>query len=69
MKVWYKSKTLWLNVLSISFVVLEATTGVIPYPATFYTVMGVVTPILNAILRLTSNTSITLRAPIKSLKI
>lgn len=56
MKKWYRSKTLWFNVLCSSLVALEGVTGLLqPYVGqSFYVVMCVVLPIGNAMLRVIS---------------
>jgi hypothetical protein len=53
MKVWYKSKTIWVNVGAAALMALEASTGLLkPYMAdTFWVAMAVALPMVNAILR------------------
>lgn len=54
MKRWYKSKTLWVNLVAAALMALEAGTGLLkPYMAdTFWVAMAVGLPIVNAILRI-----------------
>lgn len=54
MKAWYKSKTLWVNLVAAVLMALEAGTGLLkPYMAdTFWVVMAVGLPIVNAVLRI-----------------
>ena len=61
MKKWYRSKTLWFNVLCSSLVALEGVTGLLqPYVGqSFYVVMCVVLPIGNAMLRVISTEGLT----------
>lgn len=56
MKKWYRSKTLWFNVLCSSLVALEGVTGLLqPYVGqSFYAAMCVVLPVGNAMLRVIS---------------
>lgn len=52
-KVWWKSKTLWVNAIAAMLVALEAGTGVLQpmLPVNLYTVLAVGLPIVNALLR------------------
>ena len=52
-KVWWKSKTLWVNAIVAALVATEAVTGVMqPYVAEkFYAAVAVFLPIVNAVLR------------------
>jgi hypothetical protein len=54
MKAWYKSKTLWVNLVAAVLMALEAGTGLLkPYMAdTFWVIMAVGLPIVNAVLRI-----------------
>lgn len=54
MKAWYKSKTLWVNLVAAVLMALEAGTGLLkPYMAdTFWVTMAVGLPIVNAVLRI-----------------
>jgi hypothetical protein len=54
MKVWYKSKTLWVNAGAAALMALEATTSLLkPYMAQeFWVAMAVGLPIVNAVLRI-----------------
>lgn len=53
MKPWWKSKTLWVNIVVAVLSTLEATTGLLqPYlPAHWYVAVAVGLPIVNVILR------------------
>lgn len=61
MKKWYRSKTLWFNVLCSSLLALEGVTGLLhPYVGqSFYVAMCVVLPIGNAMLRVISTEGLT----------
>lgn len=54
MKAWYKSKTLWVNLVAAMLMALEAGTGLLkPYMAeAFWVAMAVGLPIVNAALRI-----------------
>lgn len=61
MKPWYTSKTIIVNTLVAALVALEAGTGLLqPYlPGNFYTLIAVGLPVVNAILRVITTTSLT----------
>jgi len=54
MKSWWKSKTLWVNVIVAVLASLEATTGLLqPYlPEHWYVVVAVGLPVINVVLRI-----------------
>ena len=54
MKPWWKSKTLWVNIVVAVLASLEATTGLLqPYlPQHWYVVVAVGLPIINVVLRI-----------------
>ena len=54
MKPWWKSKTLWVNIIVAVLASLEATTGLLqPYlPQHWYVVVAVGLPIINVVLRI-----------------
>ena len=56
-KVWWKSKTLWVNAIVAALVAAEAVTGVMqPYVAEkFYAAVAILLPIVNAILRVVTS--------------
>jgi hypothetical protein len=60
MKSWYKSKTLWFNLIMAALVALEASIGQLTalIPANWYAILATILPIGNAILRVISNTGI-----------
>jgi len=60
-KPWYKSKTIIINALVAALVTLEAGTGLLqPYlPGNFYTLIAVGLPVVNAILRVITATTLT----------
>jgi len=60
-KPWYTSKTIIVNALVAALVALEAGTGLLqPYlPGNFYTLIAVGLPVVNAILRVITTTSLT----------
>lgn len=53
MKPWWKSKTLWVNIVVAVLATLEAATGLLqPYlPAHWYVAVAVGLPVVNVILR------------------
>jgi len=55
MKSWYMSKTLWLNVLAIAVVVVQAVQG---QPWVNPEIQVFILAVLNAVVRLLTNTSI-----------
>lgn len=61
MKPWYNSKTITINALVAALVALEAGTGLLqPYlPGNFYTLIAVGLPVVNAILRVITTTTLT----------
>ena len=54
MKSWWKSKTLWVNIIVAILASLEATTGLLqPYlPEHWYVVVAVGLPVINVVLRI-----------------
>jgi hypothetical protein len=54
MKPWYKSKTLWVNILVAVLATLEASTGLLqPYlPNHWYVAVAVGLPVINVVLRI-----------------
>jgi hypothetical protein len=54
MKPWYKSKTLWVNIIVAVLATLEASTGLLqPYlPDHWYVAVAVGLPIINVVLRI-----------------
>lgn len=60
MKPWYKSKTILINSGVAALVALEASFGVLqPYlPINFYSVIAILLPIVNAILRVVTTEGI-----------
>ncbi len=61
-KVWWKSKTLWVNAIAAMLVALEAGTGVLQpmLPVNLYTVLAVGLPIVNALLRVITTAGVKL---------
>ncbi len=61
-KVWWKSKTLWINAIAAMLVALEAGTGVLQpmLPVNLYTVLAVGLPIVNALLRVITTAGVKL---------
>ncbi len=61
-KVWWKSKTLWVNAVAAMLVALEAGTGVLQpmLPVNLYTVLAVGLPIVNALLRVITTAGVKL---------
>jgi hypothetical protein len=60
MKPWYKSKTLWVNIIVAVLATLEASTGLLqPYlPNHWYVVVAVGLPIINVVLRIITTQSL-----------
>ena len=54
MKAWWKSKTLWVNIIVAVLASLEATTGLLqPYlPEHWYVVVAVGLPVINVVRRI-----------------
>ena len=54
MKAWWKSKTLWVNIIVAVLASLEATTGLLrPYlPEHWYVAVAVGLPVINVVLRI-----------------
>lgn len=54
MKAWWKSKTLWVNIIVAVLASLEATTGLLqPFlPEHWYVVVAVGLPVINVVLRI-----------------
>ena len=52
-KLWWKSRTLWINAFMAGLAALEYVTGVLQFvlPINAYAVIAVVIPVVNAILR------------------
>ena len=61
-KVWWESKTLWVNAIAAMLVALEAGTGVLQpmLPVNLYTVLAVGLPIVNALLRVITTAGVKL---------
>ncbi len=61
MKPWYQSKTIIVNAIVAALVALEAGTGLLqPYlPGNFYALIAVGLPVVNAILRVITTTTLT----------
>lgn len=61
-KVWWKSKTLWVNAIAAMLVALEAGTGILQpmLPVNLYTVLAVGLPIVNALLRVITTAGVKL---------
>lgn len=60
MKRWYKSKTIWFNIIIAGLVALEAGLSQLSalVPANWYAIIAIVLPVGNAILRVISTTGI-----------
>jgi hypothetical protein len=61
-KRWYASRTLWLNAAAAGMVALEAGWGLLQpmLPVNFYTALGVVLPVANAVLRVLTSQGVKL---------
>lgn len=61
-KVWWKSRTLWVNAVAAMLVALEAGTGILQplMPVNLYTVLAVGLPIINALLRVITTSGVKL---------
>lgn len=61
MKPWFKSKTIWFNMIMAALVALEASIGALSgvIPANWYIVFSIVLPVGNAMLRVISTMEIT----------
>lgn len=61
-KVWWKSRTLWVNAVAAMLVALEAGTGILQplLPVNLYTVLAVGLPIINALLRVITTSGVKL---------
>lgn len=61
-KVWWKSKTLWVNAVAAMLVALEAGIGVLQpmLSVNFYIVMAVGLPVVNAVLRVITTVGVKL---------
>lgn len=61
-KVWWKSKTLWVNAIAAMLVALEAGTGVLQpmLSVNIYTVLAVGLPVVNAVLRVITTAGVKL---------
>ena len=61
MKPWYTSKTIIVNAIVAALVALEAGSGLLQayLPANFYTLIAVGLPVVNAILRVITTTTLT----------
>lgn len=59
-KVWWKSRTLWVNAVVGALVALEAKTDLLqPFlPVNFYSAVAVGLPVLNAMLRVITSTGL-----------
>ena len=62
-KVWWKSKTLWLNAIAAALVALEAGTGMLQplLPVNFYTLLAVGLPVINGALRVITTQGVSLK--------
>lgn len=62
-KVWWKSKTLWVNAIVASLAAAEAVTGVMqPHVGVnFYAAIAVFLPIINAFLRVITTEALSVR--------
>lgn len=62
-KPWWKSKTIWLNALAASLVVLESNTGLLQplLPVNLYLVVAVALPALNTLLRAATSQGLALK--------
>lgn len=63
MKKWYKSKTIWLNVIVGALVALESTTSYLQghIQEKFYIAIAIGLPVVNAMLRSVTNQPISYR--------
>ena len=61
-KVWWKSRTLWVNAVAAMLVALEAGTGILQplLPVNLYTALAVGLPIINALLRVITTSGVKL---------
>ncbi len=61
MKVWWKSKTIWINAIAATLVAAESVTGAMQplISVNFYAVMAVFLPIINAFLRTITTDALT----------
>lgn len=61
-KVWWKSRTLWVNAVAAMLVALEAGTGILQplLPFVLYTALAVGLPIINALLRVITTSGVKL---------
>lgn len=61
-KRWFTSKTLWLNAVAAGLVAMEAGWGLLQpvLPLNFYTLMAVVLPVANAMLRVLTSQGVKL---------
>lgn len=62
-KVWWRSKTILINLVAAALVALEAGTGLLRplFPVDFYTAVAVGLPIINAMLRVITTQALTLK--------
>ena len=62
-KLWWKSKTLWFNVICAVLAALEANTGALqPFlPVNFYAILSVVLPVVNVVLRTITTQALTVK--------
>ena len=62
-KVWWQSKTLWVNAIAAALVALEAGTGLLqPHlPVSLYTAIAVGLPVVNAFLRILTTSALVLK--------
>jgi hypothetical protein len=60
MKKWWKSKTIWFNLIMSALVALEASISQLSalVPANWYAIIAVILPVGNAMLRIISTTGI-----------
>lgn len=59
-KVWWKSKTLWVNLAIAALAALEPLTGILQsvLPVNAYVIFAIAVPVVNAMLRVVSNESL-----------
>lgn len=62
-KPWWRSKTLWLNAIAAALVALEANSGLLQplLPVNLYTVLAVALPVVNALLRVVTTQTLSLK--------
>lgn len=62
-KLWWQSKTLWVNAAAAGLVALEVNTSMLqPYlPVNFYAALAVGLPVVNAVLRIVTTQGVALK--------